>query len=75
MSFDNETTLSKAPFITQGTLYLISFKLPIANIECLLFVDFLHDINIVCISEDDQFYLHQNIFETNAYMVSISKNH
>lgn len=73
MSFENETTLSKAPFLTQGTLYLMSFELPIANIECLLFIDFLHDVNIVCMSEDDQFYLHQSVFEINAYMVSIRK--
>lgn len=71
MSFNNETTVSKAPFQTQGTLFLISFELPIANIECLLFIDFHHEINIVCMNDDDQFYLHQNIIEINAYMVSI----
>lgn len=70
VNFDNITTFSKPSLLTKGTLFLTSFEIIVLSINCLAFIDFQYDTNIVCVGQDDQFYLHQHITDKKAIMVS-----
>ncbi|CAH1159996.1 unnamed protein product [Phaedon cochleariae] len=66
--FSQNTTFRHHSFLTKGTLFITSFSVNILQKYCLLFIDFNHDINILCKSSEEEFYLHQTIDSEKAVM-------
>lgn len=70
IDFENKTSSISTSFLTKGTTFLTSFEMRSPNLDCLVFIDLELDTNILCIGDDDQYYLHQNITNDKAFMVS-----
>ncbi|XP_074037516.1 closca [Leptinotarsa decemlineata] len=68
--FDQSTKFKHTTFLTKGTHFLTSFKIESMNSFCLLFIDFLLDMNILCLGADEEFYIHQRLESEKPFMAS-----